>query len=200
MRTGSQQHVRVLDHELSVEPVAHHPGGHTRAVRDGIELPLARSAAPGVTCCSSLHMEKVVLSPRSRTLAAGLAVLIAFAALALAPDAVPAAGQAVWEHLGMRRVNFRLDHDVILAASEGRFRSVRIVVAGGDLELFDVKITFGNGETFSPATRLYFKENSRSRTIDLPGAARIIRRIDFYYRSAPGGGQGRATVHVYGRR
>src|SRR2546427_2075541 len=43
-------------------------------------------------------------------------------------------------------------------------------------ELFEVKITFGDGETFSPATRLYFKENSRSRTIDLPGAARIIRR------------------------
>ena len=100
----------------------------------------------------------------------------------------------------MRRVNFRLDHDVILAASEGRFRGVRIVVAGGDLELFDVKITFGDGETFSPATRLYFKENSRSRTIDLPGAARIIRRIDFYYRSVPGGGQGKAIVHVYGRR
>jgi len=144
--------------------------------------------------------EKVVPSPRSRTLAAGLAVLVAFAALALASDAVPAASQAVWEHLGMRRVNFRLDHDVILAASEGRFRSVRIVVAGGDLELFDVKITFGDGETFSPATRLYFKENSRTRTIDLPGAARIIRRIDFYYRSVPGGGQARATVHVYGRR
>src|SRR5439155_24424102 len=84
--------------------------------------------------------EKVVLSPRSRTLAAALAVLVAFAALVLARDAVPAASQAVWEHLGMRRVNFRLDHDVILAATEGRFRSIRIVVAGGDLELFDVKV------------------------------------------------------------
>ena len=141
-----------------------------------------------------------MLSPCSRSLAAALAVLPAFAPLALALDTVPAANQAAWEHLGMRRVNFRLDHDVILAATEGRFRSIRIVVAGGDLELFDVKITFGDGETFSPATRLYFKENSRRRTIDLPGAARIIRRIDFYYRSVPGGGQGRAMVHVYGRR
>ena len=144
--------------------------------------------------------EKAVLSARTRTLATTVAVLVSFAALALASDAVPAAGQAVWEQLGMRRVNFRLDHDVILAASEGRFRSIRIVVAGGDLELFDVKITFEDGEAFSPATRLYFKENSRSRTIDLPGAARIIRRIDFYYRSVPGGGQGKAIVHVYGRR
>src|SRR2546428_13861057 len=47
--------------------------------------------------------EKVVPSPRSRTLAAALAVLVAFAALVLAPDAVPAASQAMWEHLAMRR-------------------------------------------------------------------------------------------------
>ena len=30
--------------------------------------------------------------------------------------------------------------------------------------------------------------------------ARVIRRIDFFYRSAPFGAPGRATVHVYGRR
>ena len=65
---------------------------------------------------------------------------------------------------------------------------------------FDVKVTFGNGEAFSPNTRLYFREGTRSREIDLPGAARIIRRIDFFYRSALFGAPGRAIVHVYGRR
>jgi hypothetical protein len=105
-----------------------------------------------------------------------------------------------WDHLGMRQVDFRVDHDAVVAVGQGAFRSIRVDVEGGDLEMFDVKVTFGNGETFSPGTRLYFREGSRSRVIDLPGAARIIRRIDFFYRSAPFGGQGRATVHVYGRR
>ena len=100
----------------------------------------------------------------------------------------------------MRPVDFRVDHDVIVSAGDGAFRAIRIEVEGGDLEMFDVKLTFGNGETFSPATRLYFREGTRSRVIDLPGAARIIRRIDFFYRSALFGAQGRATVHVYGRR
>src|SRR3989454_9927716 len=107
--------------------------------------------------------EKAVLSPRTRTLATGLAALVTFAALALAPDAVPAAGQAVWEHLGMRRGNFRLDHDVILAASEGRFRSVRIVVAGGGPEPFRREIPFGGGGKFSPAPRAVFQGEARSR-------------------------------------
>ena len=93
-----------------------------------------------------------------------------------------------------------MDHDIVRATGEGRFRRVRLVVEGGDLEMFDVRITFGDGATFSPATRFYFKDNSRSRVIDLPGGARIIRWINFYYRSVPGGGQGKATIHVYGRR
>jgi len=105
-----------------------------------------------------------------------------------------------WDHIGMRPVDFRVDHDAIVAAGDGAFHAVRIDVEGGDLVMYDIKLTFGNGETFSPATRVYFREGSRSRVIDLPGDARLIRRIDFFYRSAPFGGQGRAIVHVYGRR
>src|SRR3989454_9841250 len=72
--------------------------------------------------------EKAVLSPRTRTLATGLAALVTFAALALAPDAVPAAGQAVWEHLGMRRANAPRDPHVPRAAGRGLVASVRLAV------------------------------------------------------------------------
>lgn len=124
------------------------------------------------------------------------------------PDAAPpdpasgtiASPAGTWDHLGMRPVDFRVDHDAITAVGEGAFRAIRIDVEGGDLEMFDVKVSFGNGETFSPSTRLYFREGTRSRVIDLPGDARIIRRIDFFYRSALFGAPGRAIVHVYGRR
>lgn len=100
----------------------------------------------------------------------------------------------------MRLVDFRVDHDAIVAVGDGAFRAIRIDVEGGDLEMFDVKLTFANGETFSPGTRVYFREGTPSRVIDLPGDARIIRRIDFFYRSPLFGGQRRAVVHVYGRR
>ena len=117
------------------------------------------------------------------------------------PTSNPLPGPATdWDHIGMRPVDFQVDHDVIVSAGDGAFRAIRFEVEGGDLEMFDIKLTFGNGETFSPGTRVYFREGSRTRDIDLPGDARIIRRIDFFYRSAPFGGQGRATVHVYGHR
>jgi hypothetical protein len=101
--------------------------------------------------------------------------------------------------LGSRTVAFRADRDVIAAAGDGAFRQVRFVVDEGDLEMFDVRIVFGNDDTYSPATRLVFQEESRSRVIDLPGGLRVIRRIEFGYRSLAGGGEGRAAVHVYGR-
>jgi len=113
--------------------------------------------------------------------------------------AVPARAAAQWEPLGARRVSFAVDHDaIVVGAREGLFNAVRIEVDGGDLEMHNIKITFGDGATFSPETRLRFREGSRSRTIDLPGQARIIRRIDFRYRSTLR--RGRATVQAFGRR
>ena len=102
-----------------------------------------------------------------------------------------------WNHLGQRLVSFRAERDVISAVGEGRFRRIMIVVDDADLEMFNVRVVFGNGEVFSPDTRLYFREKTRTRVIDLPGDARVIRRIEFHYKSVRGGGDGRAEVHVW---
>ncbi len=109
------------------------------------------------------------------------------------------AGLDGWTRLGTRAVSFRAEKDVIDARGEGAFRRILFRVEDGDLELFDVTVIFGNGQRFSPATRLVFNPESRSRVIDLPGAARNIRRVEFTYRSIAGGREGRATVTLYGR-
>ena len=115
------------------------------------------------------------------------------------PQLAPAALRADWELLGSRRVNFRAEKDVIgVTAREGLFTAVKLEVEGGNLEMYNVRITFGDGESFSPETRFVFREGSWSRTIDLPGKARIIRKIEFWYRSELK--RGRATVRVYGKQ
>jgi hypothetical protein len=115
-------------------------------------------------------------------------------ALLIAPPA-----PAQWELLGARRVSFAAERDVIVVgAREGLFNAVRIDVDGGDLEMFDIRLTFGDGSSWSPETRVSFREGSRSRRIDLPGAARLIRNIEFRYRSTVR--RGRATVRAYGRK
>jgi hypothetical protein len=103
-----------------------------------------------------------------------------------------------WELLGTRRVNFAAEKDVIGAKHQGRFRAIKIEVEGGNLDMYNIRVVFGNGEAFSPETRVEFRQGSWSRTIDLPGDARVIRRIEFWYRSELK--RGRATIRVYGRR
>src|SRR3989442_1098467 len=106
---------------------------------------------------------------------------------------------ADWESLGTRRVSFTLDHDaMIVGAREGGFTAIKLEVVGGDLEMYNIKVTFGNGQTFSPETRVQFHQGSWSRTIDLPGPVRILRRVDFWYRSRLR--RGMATVRLFGRK
>lgn len=127
-------------------------------------------------------------------------MLALFAALALVAAPAPAVApqQSEWELLGTRQVNFRGDKDVItVTRKEGTFRAIKLEVEGGSLDMYDIRVVFGDGSVFSPETRVEFREGSWSRTIDLPGAARVIRRIEFNYRSEVK--RGRATMKVYGR-
>ena len=107
-------------------------------------------------------------------------------------------GAQRWEPLGTRRVSFDLDRDGIdVAAREGAFTAIRIEVEGGTLEMYNIEISFRNGETWSPPTRVVFRDGAWSRTIDLPGPARLISRVDFWYRSRMR--RGEATVRLFGR-
>lgn len=101
-----------------------------------------------------------------------------------------------WEKLGERWVDGKVDRDAIhVGAREGRFRRVTIKVEHSALELFDVRFVFGDGSEYSPDTRLVFGKDTRSRVIDLPGAARIIRRVEFRTANLPGGG--RAQIEIW---
>lgn len=101
-----------------------------------------------------------------------------------------------WTKLGERWVDGKVDRDAIhVGAREGRFRRVTLKVEHSALELFDVKFVFGDGSEFSPPTRLVFDKDTRTRVVDLPGGARLIRRVEFRYANLPGGG--RAQVELW---
>jgi hypothetical protein len=104
-----------------------------------------------------------------------------------------------WELLGERVAEFKMDRDQIeVGRKEGRFSTLRVAVKGAPLEMYDMVVTFADGNTFSPNIRHQFNENSWSREIDLPGDRRSIRSVDFRYRSTDRR-EGRATVLLYGR-
>lgn len=103
--------------------------------------------------------------------------------------------------LGQRTVNFKADHDVIqVGGYEGAFRSLYFVVEKNDIEIFNIVVTYGNGEKQRLGTRLIFSEGSRSRAIDFEGGKRRIKTIAFTYKTVGTWQDGRARVAVYGVR
>ncbi len=102
-----------------------------------------------------------------------------------------------WTKLGEQTVNGRVDRDTIrVGAREGKFTKLTIVVEKSELELLGFVVTFANGQKFSPAVKHHFKENSRTRVIDLPGDERMIQKIDVTYKNVRGGGN--AAIEVWG--
>jgi hypothetical protein len=103
-----------------------------------------------------------------------------------------------WVRLGERSVDGAHDRDVIaVGRREGTFRKLMIAVERSPIELHHVVVNFGDGTTFQPETRLVFSANTRSNVIDLPGADRYIRSVEFSYGNLPG--SGRAEVELWAR-
>jgi hypothetical protein len=101
-------------------------------------------------------------------------------------------------YLGERIVNGGLDHDVIhVGRADGQFHEIMIVVERAPVEIFDLVVTFGNGERFEPRTRLVFGRDTTSRNLDLPGGARFIKRVDFRYGNLVAGAN--AKVELWAR-
>lgn len=108
--------------------------------------------------------------------------------------------RAKWEKLGTRAVNYTLDKDDIhVGAKEGGFTKLKIVVAGGSLNMHRMVVTYMNGEKEEINLRHNFKKGSGSRIIDLNGGKRLIKNIRFFY-DTKGLAKTRAKVIVFGRK
>jgi len=100
-----------------------------------------------------------------------------------------------WKKLGERDVNGKADKDVIkVGADDGVFTAIQIKIEGSSLTMQDIKVVFGNDETFEPKTKLTFDKDTTTRVIDLPGDKRTIKRVEFKYGNLPGGGKARVEL------
>jgi hypothetical protein len=104
-----------------------------------------------------------------------------------------------WSKLGETAVHGRADTDTIwVTRGNNRYRRMMFHVEGGDVEIYDMVITFANGETFRPDLRHQFRDGQDSRAIDLPGDTRMIQKIQFTYGNSGRHGD-QARLEVWGR-
>jgi hypothetical protein len=115
-----------------------------------------------------------------RQLSVGFAMLLTL----LAFNVQTARAEDKWEKLGERKVDYRAEKDTIEVGShDGKFSHIRFRVAEGDIELYKIKVVFADGQTYEPETGHHFKEGDRTHEIELPGKARHVDKVEFYYKS-----------------
>jgi hypothetical protein len=102
-----------------------------------------------------------------------------------------------WTMLGEQQVAGRGGEDtdrITVSRDEPRFRRLTLVVLDSDLEMIDMSIKFERGEPYHPEIGAVFRENTRTKVIDLPRHGARIQWIEFKYRNLPGGGPARVQV------
>jgi len=129
--------------------------------------------------------------------AMALAFLVSFGTLTPHADARP--NNRDWELLGRQAVGFGVDRDVVqVGRQDGDFRKIQLRVKKTDIEVLDLKVVYGNGQTDDVSVRENIRAGGKTRVIDLKGGERFIRRVELVYRSRPSF-RGQAVVEVWGR-
>jgi hypothetical protein len=141
-------------------------------------------------------IRQIELVYRSRPGFGGRAVLNVYGEKDGRPGPGPGADR--WDELGCQKVGFLIDRDVIrVGREEGRFRAIRVRVAGNRVHMMDLKVVYANGQPDDIPVREEIRAGGQTRPLDLRGERRSIRQIEMVYRSQPSF-RGQATVCVDG--
>jgi hypothetical protein len=88
-----------------------------------------------------------------------------------------------WVELGCKQVSFLgVDRDTIhVGRREGRFKAIRLLARGNDVEMIDLRVVYANGAPDDIPVRSLIRQGDRTRPLDLRGWERAIRQIDMVY-------------------
>ena len=115
------------------------------------------------------------------------------------PEEIQASQPEKWELLGSRKVDFKLDRDVIhVGAYEGTFTKLRVKVKGGAVNMHKMVVEYGNGSKDEIPLKHNFHPGDDTRVIDLRAGKRVIRKITFWYDTQSRSNY-KARVLVFGR-
>jgi len=108
--------------------------------------------------------------------------------LSAASTSSPAQQQGRWVLLGCQQVGLQLDRDVIrVGGQRGTFRAIRLLTAGDNVHMLDLKVVYGNGAPDDIPVRALIPAGQATRPLDLRGFDRVIDRIEMIYQTQAGG-------------
>lgn len=88
-----------------------------------------------------------------------------------------------WSEVGCKNVGFLVDRDVISISSRDLYSALRLRTRGFDIEMIDLGVRYGNGESEIYPLRTIIRGGGTTQAIKLRGELRRISQIELVYRS-----------------
>lgn len=104
-----------------------------------------------------------------------------------------------WLSLGSKTVTKKADFDTVNVRQRGAFSKLQLAVKNNGIKVQRMVVHFKNGQRHEVKIHAFIARDSKSRLIDLPGKARAIEKITFWY-DAKGVGRKGAIMTVLGKR
>ena len=130
-----------------------------------------------------------------------LTLLLLALGLALAPALTHAADKSDgWKRLGQKEVDHKGDRDeIMVGVDEGYLKKLKIEVNKADVEFINVRVVYASGDDQEVDIRKKINAGGETRTIDLDGRNRLIKKVIFVYKTDRDERR-RATVVLFGRK
>ena len=136
-------------------------------------------------------MEKLLLSVLLAT------VGICGTAVAQQP-AVIISDKTGWHRIGKTTVDFKTETDEISVMGADRFAAIKFKVEDAPIDLISLEVFYETGDTQVVSVNMPIKLKGESRSIDLNGGERKLKKIAFVYKTLPNRKDAKGSVEVWG--
>ena len=127
-----------------------------------------------------------------------LAIAGSFGAARAQQPAVMLNDKSGWHKIGETTVDFKRDSDEIIVIGTDRFASIKFKVVDAPINLISLAVHYESGDAQIININMPIKAPGESRTIDLNGGERSIKKIVFVYKTLPNNKDVKAHVEIWG--
>jgi hypothetical protein len=129
-----------------------------------------------------------------------LALGVGYSELKAQQPAVVISDKTGWHKIGETKVDFTKDHDEVTVMGADKFAMRNFKVPEAPIDIIDVEVYYESGDNQKVNMGYAIKSPGESRTIDLNGGERRIKKMVFTYKTIPNYKDKKAHVEIWGMK
>ncbi len=108
--------------------------------------------------------------------------------------------KAGWHKIGDVKADFKKEREEIIVMGADRFSSIRLKVTEAPIDLLSLEIYYESGDKQDVKINMPVNAPGESRTIDLNGGERDLKKIVMVYKTLPNHKDEKSEVEVWGMK